>query len=75
MPAEKNKCGNVPANYKHADSYTNNGRPKRVHAAQVFRSQEKGVGAKSVHECTVDSAKENEPESKQHLVFPEMQEQ
>ena len=62
MPAEKNKCGNVPAHYKHADSYTNNGCAEGINTAQVFRSQEKGVGAKSMHECTVDSAKENEPE-------------
>ena len=75
MAAEKDKGGNVPADNEHTDGDSNNRRPERIYAAQVFRSQIKRIGAKSVHECTIDSAKENEPESQQHLVFPEMQEQ
>ena len=74
MAAEQNEGGNIPAHDEHANGHTHDGSTDGVHIAKIFRSQEQRIGTKAFHEAAVYHAEHDDPECKQHLVLPEMQE-
>lgn len=74
MFTEENKAGDIPAHDKHADGATYNGITDGVHITQVFGGEEQGIGSKRLHERTVHSTEQDEPEQQEYLVLPEMKE-
>src|SRR5215213_3857740 len=72
MPAEQNEGGDVPAHDKYPEGYAYYCRADGIHLSQVFRRQEKRVGAKGLHERPVHRTEKQEPEQQEHLEFLQM---
>lgn len=75
MFAEQDKRRDIPAHDKHTDRRAYNGIADGIDISQVFRGEEKGIGAKGFHECAIHRTEKNKPEQQENLVLPEMKEQ
>lgn len=75
MPAEKNKCGDIPAHDENADGNAYNGSADGIHITHVFRGQVEGVCTKALHECTIHGTEENKPEDQQYLELLEVKQE
>ena len=75
MFAEQDEGGDIPAHNEHADRGSDNRGTEWIHVAEVFPCEVQWVGTKGFHKGSVHRTEQDEPEKKQDLVFPEMQEQ
>ena len=75
MPAEENKCCDIPAHDKYAYRHSHNGTTQGIGISKIFRSQEKRISAIAFHKAAVDYTEHENPENKKDLVFTKMKEQ
>jgi hypothetical protein len=74
VPAKQNECSNMPTHDKHSDGHTNKAKTDWGNISEIFWRQVQRIGAKCLHENSINSAEEYKPEKEQNLVSPEMQE-
>lgn len=74
MAAKENERGNVPAHDENAYGHSHDGCAQRIDITQVFGRKKERFGAKALHKGAVHHAEHHEPENKEYLVFPEVQE-
>ena len=70
-----NKSGDMPGHNKHTKSATQQEHAEEAYIAQIFRRKEKGGSPKVWSKIPGNGEQKDEPETKQYLVLPELEQE